>query len=199
MASDPVQDPVEIQQSNRPCGSTDAVASATISSGPISIISGLSPDTARLVLLDRTYSEEICALEQRSYPHPWSPELIQGEFEKDVSLRLGLVNSVGLMAYCFNYLVVDELHILNLAVAPEIRSRGHGRKLLFQVMRHAFRLGARCATLEVRQSNYIAKKLYAGMGFEVVGMRKNYYRDNQENALVMESRLTADCGRRSRR
>ncbi len=146
----------------------------------------------RFVLLDQSYCEAVVELEQRCYSHPWSPALIRGEFQKDVSLRCALVapSPVGvrpeIIAYSFSYLVEDELHILNLAVNPKLRSRGFGKQLLRRLLQHSYRLGARSATLEVRQSNYIAKRLYAGIGFEVLGMRKNYYRDNSEHALVLQ-------------
>jgi len=144
------------------------------------------------VLLDQSYCDAVIELEQRCYSHPWSPELIRGEFQKDVSLRVALLAPLTagsqneIVAYCFSYLVEDELHILNLAVNPKFRSRGYGKQLLNRLLQYAYRLGARNATLEVRQSNYIAKRLYAGVGFEVLGMRKNYYRDNSEHALVLQ-------------
>ena len=147
----------------------------------------------RFVLLDNSYCDELIELEQKCYPHPWSPDLIRGEFQKDVSLRCGLVTEDDIIAYCFNYLVVDELHILNLAVNPRYRCRGYGKRLLRRVLDHSYRQGARTATLEVRQSNFIAKRLYSSLGFEVLGMRKNYYRDNSEHALVLQATLEREC------
>jgi ribosomal-protein-alanine N-acetyltransferase len=148
----------------------------------------------QLTILDESYSEALCALERRCYSHPWSAELIRGEFRKEISLRLGLVvggpsGSDSIVAYSFNYIVADELHVLNLAVHPDFRGRGHGKQLLSAVLKYAVSRGATYATLEVRQSNAIAKTLYSSMGFEVVGIRKNYYRDNLENALVLEMDL----------
>ena len=155
--------------------------------------------TPKLTLLDSSYCEQLCEIEKRCYSHPWSPELIRGEFKKEISLRLGLVlrrpgessaDESILMAYSFNYLVADELHVLNLAVHPDYRARGYGKRLLSEIVEYAVKKGARFATLEVRQSNYVAKSLYNSMGFEIVGVRKNYYRDNFENALVLELDLT---------
>ncbi|MFN8388826.1 MAG: ribosomal protein S18-alanine N-acetyltransferase [Bdellovibrionota bacterium] len=159
----------------------------------------------KLIFFDPTYCEEICALEKRCYSHPWSDELIRGEFQKDVSVRMGLVLPGGsstaansdlergergaVVAYAFNYIVADELHVLNLAVHPDYRARGFGKYLLSEIIRFGEHRGARYATLEVRQSNSIAKSLYSSLGFEIVGIRKNYYRDNYENALVLELKL----------
>jgi ribosomal-protein-alanine N-acetyltransferase len=142
-----------------------------------------------VVVLGREYIDEICRLEARSYPSPWSAALIRGEFEKNVSLRLGLILSGSLLAYSFNYIVVDELHILNVAVAPEWRRRGLGRRLLDVVIRTGTEQGARFATLEVRVSNLVAQQLYESFGFRVTGRRRAYYRNNGEDALVMERTL----------
>src|SRR6187402_3547192 len=90
-------------------------------------------ETIRIITLGSEYIEEVCRLEARSYPAPWSTPLVRGEFEKNVSLRLGLTRNDELIAYSFNYLVVDELHILNVAVAPERRNNGYGRRLLQSV------------------------------------------------------------------
>lgn len=145
----------------------------------------------RFATLDSTFCDRLITLEQRCYSHPWSPELIRGEFEKPISLRYGLISDDEIFAYCLNYLVADELHVLNLAVAPEARGLGLGKHLLSRVLELGLERGARFATLEVRPSNYIAKRLYSSLGFEVVGLRKNYYRDNYENALVLECKLGA--------
>lgn len=143
----------------------------------------------KFTMLDKSYCEQLVELEQRCYSHPWSPDLIRGEFDKEVSFRCGLVSAGTIYAYCLNYLIIDELHVLNLAVSPDYRGRGLGKKLLVKVLETAYTRGARFATLEVRPSNYVAKKLYSTLGFEVVGLRKNYYRDNYENALVLECKL----------
>jgi len=83
------------------------------------------------------------------------------------------------------WMMVDEAHISTLAVRPDVRGRGMGELLLLELMREARSLGATAATLEVRVSNRVAQSLYAKYGFEVVGRRKGYYQDNQEDALIM--------------
>lgn len=148
-----------------------------------------------LEFLEKDSLDEICRLESRSYPAPWSDQLIRGEFEKTISLRLGLrtpstADGPGvLVAYSFNYLVADELHILNLAVAPERRRQGLGRRLLQSILDVARTRGAKIATLEVRVSNLLAQDLYTSFGFSISGRRKAYYRNNGEDALVMERML----------
>lgn len=144
-----------------------------------------------LVELDCSYLEEVCSLEPRCYPHPWSSRLIEGEFEKEVSFRLGVRCERGLAAYAFSYLVPDEMHVLNLAVAPEYRGIGLGKFLLAGLLQRGVLRGAKTVTLEVRESNVIAQRLYFGLGFRRIGIRRNYYRDNGENALLLERHLAS--------
>jgi len=83
------------------------------------------------------------------------------------------------------WLIVDEAHICTLAVHPEWRRRGLGELLLLHMVDHATALNAAVATLEVRTSNLPAQRLYHKYGFEIVGLRKGYYSDNHEDALIM--------------
>jgi ribosomal-protein-alanine N-acetyltransferase len=142
-----------------------------------------------IVEIDRSFLEDVCRLEARCYPAPWSAALIRGEFEKSASMRIGVRVLSTLVAYSFNYLVVDELHVLNVAVAPEQRGKGYGSLLLRTVLETGKRRGARYATLEVRESNLVAQELYEKAGFRFTGRRKAYYRNNGEDALVMERDL----------
>lgn len=83
------------------------------------------------------------------------------------------------------WVVVDEAHIATLAVHPDMRRRGIARSLLVTALRHAAREGCESALLEVRAGNLAAQQLYQSFGFEVVGRRPRYYRDNNEDALLM--------------
>jgi len=83
------------------------------------------------------------------------------------------------------WLIVDEAHICALAVHPDWRGQGLGELLLVYLIDHATALNAAVATLEVRTSNLVAQCLYRKYGFEVVGLRKGYYSDNHEDALIM--------------
>ena len=141
-----------------------------------------------LVPLGEELKEAVCELEPRCYTHPWSRPLIMGEFEKDISFRFGLLKEGQLAGYCFAYLVVDELLILNFAIAPEFQRRGLGSALLRSVLKQAQSLGATLACLEVRRSNITAQTLYTRFGFKQVAIRRGYYRDNLEDALVLELR-----------
>ena len=89
------------------------------------------------------------------------------------------------MAYCAAWLVFDELHINNLAVAPAWRRRGLGAALLSEVLARTAREGAHRATLEVRASNLAARGLYERFGFRTVTARRGYYTNPVEDALVL--------------
>lgn len=87
------------------------------------------------------------------------------------------------------WLVVDEAHIATIAVHPEFRGLGIGRQMMAAILDDSRRRGMDTATLEVRASNHIAQAMYKNFGFEVVGVREKYYKDNQEDALIMTAHL----------
>lgn len=140
--------------------------------------------------LDNSHLDDIYAIEQSSYSLPWSKEAFQGELLNSVSLVLGLMCKGQVVAYSFNHLINDELHILNVAVHPEFRSCRWGTVLLCSLLIQAVRAGARFATLEVRQSNFIAQRLYRTFGFRFVRVRRGYYQDNGEDAFILERKLS---------
>jgi ribosomal-protein-alanine N-acetyltransferase len=96
------------------------------------------------------------------------------------------------------WLVEDEAHIGTLALHPAWRGRGLGEQLLAALLRRAADLGARLVTLEVRAGNHVAQRLYRKYGFEEVGRRKAYYRDNHEDALLMTAQMDDACRQRLR-
>jgi ribosomal-protein-alanine N-acetyltransferase len=95
------------------------------------------------------------------------------------------VNSDRLVGYSGMWHVADEVHLSTIAVHPEWRGLNLGELLVWNVIRHAFRLQASMVTLEVRISNQVAQKLYRKYGFVIVGRRKSYYQDNNEDAYLM--------------
>lgn len=103
----------------------------------------------------------------------WVAELRQGDGQRRIA---GVV---------VVWLILDEAHIATIAVHPEYRGQGIGRRLLASAVRDAIYRGAGLATLEVRASNLAAQNLYRRFRFEVVGSRPHYYKDNHEDALIM--------------
>jgi len=83
------------------------------------------------------------------------------------------------------WIIADEAHIATIAIHPAYRRRGHGKRLLAETLRQSIYRGAESATLEVRQSNLTAQQMYHSFGFTIVGRRAHYYRDNNEDAIVM--------------
>jgi ribosomal-protein-alanine N-acetyltransferase len=100
-------------------------------------------------------------------------------------VRVGSADGDAVAGFCSFWLVFDELHINNLAIHPMYRRRGIGTALLQHAMRTAAQLGARRATLEVRQSNEEARRIYERLGFETAGIRRNYYAHPTEDALIL--------------
>ena len=124
-------------------------------------------------------------IERVSYPTPWSRSMFAGELSKPSSLCLGAFDEDGgLVGYVIASRYVDAWHVMNIAVDPESRRRGVGTALL----RRLFELtgeGRRGYTLEVRVSNTDAIRLYERLGFRARGVRRGYYTDNREDALIM--------------
>lgn len=152
-------------------------------------------ETPIFIPLSGEWLDQIHEIENRSYTNPWSRTLLERELSsRDISLAQGLIlpESKRLLAYSFNYVVAEELHILNLAVDPEFRALGYGRALLGHILSLSIERGASYATLEVRLSNFRAKRLYQNCGFNLVGFRKNYYQDNGEDAELLSRTLSGD-------
>lgn len=136
--------------------------------------------------------EALVALERRCYTHPWTARgfrdaLRRGERGLVVVARAPADDGAerGILGYCVIETVADELHVHNLAVRPESRGGGLGRLLLELALSAGLRRGARVALLEVRESNRPALELYRSMGFAPVALRRNYYSQPLEDALVL--------------
>ncbi len=129
----------------------------------------------------------ICEIEELSFAVPWSRESILHDIrENPVSRWLVLDDGTGcVLAYAGMWFVLDEGHVLNVAVHPSFRRRGYGRRILNALIELARENGMSMMTLEVRRSNEGAQRLYHACGFQDVGYRKRYYDDNREDALIM--------------
>jgi ribosomal-protein-alanine N-acetyltransferase len=129
----------------------------------------------------------LIAVEQASFLNPWTRDMYLAELQNpDVSRLLVAKDSDGrVVGFCGFWCVLDELHINNLAVLPEYRRQGIASMILNRVFDDGRQAGAGRATLEVRRSNEIAQRLYARFGFTVAGVRRGYYRQPEEDALVL--------------
>jgi ribosomal-protein-alanine N-acetyltransferase len=142
-------------------------------------------DLRRLTLHDL---DEIDRIERGVYPTPWSRSMFAGELAKPSSLCLGAFDSERggvLVGYLIVSRYVDAWHIMNLAVHPSYRRQHIASKLLDELFALTAGDSRRGYTLEVRVSNTSAIALYERFGFEASGIRRGYYTDNREDALIM--------------
>ena len=125
----------------------------------------------------------VATLEAEIYPQPWSPTVFFDELAMESRAYAVAVVDDQVVGYGGLLLVEDDAHITTVAVAPEARGHQIGTRLMLSLVDRSLDAGAKHLTLEVRVSNEPAQALYERFGFEPVGRRKNYYRD--EDALVM--------------
>lgn len=136
--------------------------------------------------LSREDVPQVYAIETQCFATPWSLSSLYTELDgNDCAVYLGAFHNGQMMGYIGMWVIVDEAHMTNLAVAPPYRGHGVGRGLLKALMTLACKAGCTAMTLEVRESNQIAQRLYRSCGFVAAGRRKRYYTDNQEDALIM--------------
>jgi ribosomal-protein-alanine N-acetyltransferase len=144
-----------------------------------------------------TTSEDLDAvlfMEAECFTSPWTREMYLAELENVGTsfCYLARMDEGEAVGFCSFWRVMDELHINNLAVLAPWRRRGIGRALMTHVLEEGVRLGAHSATLEVRRSNDIARQMYEHLGFVASGVRRAYYTNPIEDALVMwRTRLQA--------
>ena len=136
----------------------------------------------RLQLRDLTAIEMI---ERSAYPTPWSRSMFAGELSKPSSVCLGAFEDEVLVGYLITSRYVDAWHVMNVAVAPDRQRRGIASALLGRLFELTAADDRRGYTLEGRVSNAGAISLYERLGFEQRGVRRGYYTDNREDALIM--------------
>ncbi|MGZ6098442.1 MAG: ribosomal protein S18-alanine N-acetyltransferase [Myxococcaceae bacterium] len=131
----------------------------------------------------------VMEIEQVAFRNPWSRDLLARELGHDWSTILVAeepgTRGMTLVGFVIFWVVHDELHVLNVATAPEHRRRGVARSVLQAALDAGRQRRCTLATLEVRRSNAAALELYRAFGFRPVGIRPNYYVDEGEDAIVM--------------
>jgi ribosomal-protein-alanine N-acetyltransferase len=150
--------------------------------GPAGAVAG----AVRIGPFRRRHLRSVVRIEEDAYPRPWSATLFLSELAQRSSRRY-TVGTIGplVVGYAGLMLVEDEGHVTTLTVDPAWHHRGIGTVLLADLARAAPPLGARHLTLEVRVGNTAAQALYHRFGFAPVGVRKNYYAETGEDAIVM--------------
>ena len=129
----------------------------------------------------------VLAIEEASFNNPTTREWYEGELRRPDVCFIYILRTPEepVAGFCAFWRVAEQIHINNLAVRPELRGRGLGTRLLQGVIAGAARMGATQATLEVRRSNTAALRLYEQAGFHTAGVRRDYYSQPVEDALVL--------------
>jgi ribosomal-protein-alanine N-acetyltransferase len=125
-------------------------------------------------------------LDQKSFSLPWPERSFRFELTDNPASRCWVAELDGkIVGMIVVWLIVDEAHVATLAIHPDYRRQGIGKRLLAHALRHMIPDGARRSFLEVRESNLAAQEMYRKFGYEVTGRRRRYYRDNDEDAILM--------------
>ena len=147
----------------------------------------------------RRHLRGVMAIERQVYTRPWSPNLFLAEMtdphnRRYIVARLDrdVVGYAGLICYG------EEAHVTNIAVDPMLQGHGIAHRLLYEQLLAARAMGGQAVSLEVRVTNWRAQRLYARFGFHPVGIRRNYYAELREDALIMWTDDIRDAGFRER-
>jgi len=132
----------------------------------------------------------VVELDQKSFSLPWPERSFRFELTDNPAARCWVAELDGkVVGMIVVWLIVDEAHVATVATHPEYRRRGVGRRLLAHALRHLIPDGAHSSFLEVRESNLAAQEMYRKFGYEATGRRRHYYRDNDEDAILMNLEL----------
>ena len=135
--------------------------------------------------MERKDVNRVHEIECTCFRSPWSKLALAGELRNEVAHYLVMEADGVICGYGGMWLLFEEAHVTNVAIMPEYRGQGRGKRLMLAMMRHAIKRGAEKMTLEVREGNLVAQRLYAKLGFEQNGFRKGYYSDTGEGALIL--------------
>jgi len=135
--------------------------------------------------MEREDVPEVMRIELECFPTPWHESAYLTEIANRSAYYVVACIDSRVVGYAGMWVIVDEAHITTLGVSKEMRGLKIGEQLLIALIDESLRRSAKRATLEVRQSNIVAQNLYRKYGFAPVAIRRGYYTDNQENAIVM--------------
>lgn len=128
----------------------------------------------------------VAELERLSFSTPWPHDAFVNELTKNPNAKyVVVIHQNRIVAYCGMWIIIDEAHITNVAVHPLYRGKKIGLSLMLKMMNVARMFHAKSMTLEVRPSNTVARNMYIKLGFREHGVRKRYYSDNNEDAIIM--------------
>ena len=141
----------------------------------------------KVLKMEKNDIDDVYHLEEIVYPnHHWSKESFYNELANNLAVYYCIKNEDNILAgYIGMWKILEEAHITTLVVHPEYRCLGLAKELILKTIKHCYKNMIKYITLEVRESNEAAIKLYEKFLFESIGMRKHYYQDNNENAIIM--------------
>jgi len=141
----------------------------------------------KIIPMQKDYLDEVLKVEEQAYgEHHWSKESFFNELNNQLAKYYCAFNEQGeLVGYCGCWQIMEEAHITNVAVSPNFRRQNIGEALLISIIKSCYKEMVKYLTLEVRVSNAPAINLYEKYGFKSLGVRKGYYQDNNEDALIM--------------
>ncbi|WP_027416691.1 ribosomal protein S18-alanine N-acetyltransferase [Aneurinibacillus terranovensis] len=146
----------------------------------------MNTDQLKIRRMELKDLDGICEVEVLSFSVPWSRESFLNEITNNLFARYLVVEyGENVVGYAGMWVVIDEAHITNVAIHPEFRGHRLGERLMKEMMVFARQEGVEHMTLEVRASNKIAQNLYRKFGFTEGGLRRGYYTDNMEDAIIM--------------
>ena len=144
----------------------------------------------RITLMENAHVSQVAQLEKLCFSAPWSENSISSELTNPLSCWLVALDGDRVAGYVGSQTVLDESDMMNIAVDPQYRRQGIAQALVEELVKCLARKGSRCLTLEVRASNAGAIALYEKLGFVQVGLRKNYYRNPREDAMILRKEWT---------
>lgn len=143
---------------------------------------------SNIVFREMTYLdiEEVAVIERKSFTLPWTTDIYEKELLENSYAHYYVVEKDDkIIGFCGTWIVIDEAQITNIAILPDYRGNSYGVGLFQYIINQVIANGAKTLSLEVRVSNIIAQKLYRRFGLKPAGIRKKYYTDNNEDAMVM--------------
>ena len=139
----------------------------------------------KIIPMNESHVAQVAALEKQCFSDPWRENSVASELENPLSLWLIAEEDGAVCGYVGSQTVLDETDMMNIAVRPDCRRKGIAAALIAELVSRLKARGSRVLRLEVRESNFSAIALYEALGFTQLGLRKNYYRNPKENALIL--------------
>lgn len=146
-------------------------------------------------MMSRKTTGQVAEIEKESFANPWSQAAFEAELENGAARYIVALEYGEVAGYAGYWHILDEAHVTNVAVRKDKRGLGYGRSIMESLLELAVAEGIVHMTLEVRVSNAVARALYSSMGFRELGLRRGYYEDNGEDAVIMWLKLRKEDAR----